>query len=790
MEAFTENQFALLAEWRGRKYDKDAPYHEAAYSELKKAYELTKLWADKIQAKHFPSGEVVCRRKPTNQAGKFERYNWARIYPSKTTSPRQLAYTVGIDADRFLVVKIDTIHIADTDPIRRTYEGLRGPYDNNSPIVATLSANEGTRKSVDDLVSWAIDEINGFAMTYDDVAARLSLSSSSEEEILRHFDGKPQFKQFRLGWPAETRQAFCRLAQVVHDHALDWWHVDKDIEVRFGRKDPGKDRAIGVIGRIHGRDPRVVSLRKNVGALQSSGQFELTDDFVLQIEEALASESPASIEWAMASEERVGLWPDQLAIEEVDTIIDNDSADGGQKDEARVTNWITPINRIYYGPPGTGKTYEVRRLLERDYQDAAGALPANEWRQRMITDSFSGMKWWEAIAAALYELGRPARVAELRAHPFIGAVEAASRNTHVPATLHRMLGSHAVEATRAETHAPAVFARTADGLWELAGDWREACGHLVSLVETIKTPPPGGILKRYRFVTFHQSYGYEEFVEGLRPILDDEEEGGSIGYRIQRGVFRTLCDEAAAAPDQRFAIIIDEINRGNISKIFGELITLIESDKRKGMAHPLSVTLPYSGDEFSVPPNVDIIGTMNTADRSLALLDTALRRRFDFVPVYPDASDRPGAPLYALKVQTDGFVIDVPAMLTTINRRIEVLYDRDHMIGHAYFEPLKRCKDGPERFGALVAVFRDNILPLLEEYFFEDWQKIRLVLGDNQKDEAEQFITSTGDADREYRKLFGVNHALDAFAVRPRFELQPGAFTMPRAYIGIYKTLS
>lgn len=136
---------------------------------------------------------------------------------------------------------------------------------------------------------------------------------------------------------------------------------------------------------------------------------------------------------------------------------------------------------------------------------------------------------------------------------------------------------------------------------------------------------------------------------------------------------------------------------------------------------------------------------MNTADRSLALLDTALRRRFDFVPVLPDARDEAGAPLFGLRVTLGGQVVDIPRMLSVINQRVEALYDRDHCIGHAYFTSLAQVPDGDERLVALSQVFSNRIVPLLEEYFFEDWQKIRLVLADNQKPEAARFVIESQD---------------------------------------------
>ena len=190
--------------------------------------------------------------------------------------------------------------------------------------------------------------------------------------------------------------------------------------------------------------------------------------------------------------------------------------------------------------------------------------------------------------------------------------------------------------------------------------------------------------------------------------------------------------------------------------------------------------MPYSGESFSVPPNLDIIGTMNTADRSLALLDTALRRRFDFVPVLPDARDEAGAPLFGLRVTLGGQVVDIPRMLSVINQRVEALYDRDHCIGHAYFTSLAQVPDGDERLVALSQVFSNRIVPLLEEYFFEDWQKIRLVLADNQKPEAAQFITESDAHEQDLTDLFGNNHGLDSYATKRRYQSQPSSSTTLR----------
>ena len=249
---------------------------------------------------------------------------------------------------------------------------------------------------------------------------------------------------------------------------------------------------------------------------------------------------------------------------------------------------------------------------------------------------------------------------------------------------------------------------------------------------------------RIEFITFHQSYGYEEFIEGIKPIIlneDDEsnsENSQEIKYEIVDGIFKKFCDEARKAQDKEnneYVFIIDEINRGNISKIFGELITLIETTKRTGKKECISTKLPYSKEEFTVPDNVYIIGTMNTADRSIALMDTALRRRFKFEEMLPDYHL-----LEDIFVEDKGTKVNIGAMLKVINERIEYLYDREHTIGHAVFlEKMENDKINID-INKLENIFKKNIIPLLQEYFYEDYEKIRIVLGDNAKDEDEQFI--------------------------------------------------
>ena len=416
------------------------------------------------------------------------------------------------------------------------------------------------------------------------------------------------------------------------------------------------------------------------------------------------------------------------------------------------------------------------------------------------------------------------------------------------------------------------------------------------------------------FTTFHQSYGYEEFIEGIKPVMDDS--NFNLGYKIESGVFKSFCERASipsamnVAPDaliwfvrladkqycfedghllfkrsndrdndawfiDRFVdkmkigdfiisyagkgelidaigevtgnpeynedegawdrevlwhtlaepvnvkdinngkylpnyeiaqikhmlvadlvklipgvsdseakpcvFVIDEINRGNISKIFGELITLIENTKRAGESEATNCTLPYSGDEFSVPNNVYILGTMNTADRSISLLDTALRRRFSFIEMMPNSDVLRDMGIDTINI--DGTTLNVANMLDAINERITFLFDREHTIGHAFFTGLHNNQS----IEKLASIFEKNVIPLLQEYFYEDYQKIQLVLGDNAKqDDSLKFVVNKTI---KLKELFmgNVEDIVDEQEVK--YEINHDAFMNIEAYKTIARDL-
>lgn len=375
-------------------------------------------------------------------------------------------------------------------------------------------------------------------------------------------------------------------------------------------------------------------------------------------------------------------------------------------------------NTILYGPPGTGKTYAFQHTYQGRYEseEVLG-------RSQLLTAIAEDMKWREVVAAVLMELG-PSVMQEIMQHELMLAKGESSSSKNPQATVSTTLLEHLsrdctasnIKSRRApylfwleKSSGTSVYSIDPSSQEEVALEvegWREKIAEAGVHRQSKQL--------RWEFVTFHQSFSYEDFVEGIKPVMEEEDSG--LAYSIQDGVFKTICQQAERDPSRRYALFIDEINRGNVASIFGELITLIEPDKRIGQENEVKVRLPYSKTEFGVPSNLDIFGTMNTADRSVEALDSALRRRFTFQEVGPDPALLKGGLIEGVNLEL---------LLTTINDRVEHLLDRDHCIGHSYLYDLRNGGDLQE----LRTVFARNIVPLLQEYFYGDLGKIGLVLG-------------------------------------------------------------
>jgi len=379
-------------------------------------------------------------------------------------------------------------------------------------------------------------------------------------------------------------------------------------------------------------------------------------------------------------------------------------------------------NTILFGPPGTGKTYELSHEYFKIYTDKESKRSREELLDELLIEN--KYTWFDVIAAIIKEEGKSS-INKILNHELIQSktrVQNAQTPRHTiwgQLLQHGQLDCENIKTNPVGRREPMIIWKDDDSNFnfnnmeadELIVESIELLDKCKNLSENNTTP-----IKRYEFITFHQAFSYEDFIEGIKPVMDEETD--ELKYEIKDGVFKQICNRAKNDPENKYALFIDEINRGNVANIFGELITLIEPDKRAGMDNALSVKLPYSKTIFSVPNNLDIIGTMNTADRSVEALDTALRRRFEFEEMLPNSS-------LLSNIRCEDIKLD--RMLNTINGRIEKLLDKDHQIGHSYFMNSNNTLSKSD----LQGIFKNKIIPLLQEYFYGDFGKIGLVLGNS-----------------------------------------------------------
>lgn len=404
-----------------------------------------------------------------------------------------------------------------------------------------------------------------------------------------------------------------------------------------------------------------------------------------------------------------------------------------------------PLNQILYGPPGTGKTFSVRRYIDEILGKNPGLNIENE--DQRINNVVKDSNWYSAIALSMYQNGKnnKYKVAELLEQKIIKTFSLTRENKNVRAALWAQMQIHTHEncpnVNYSNRLAPFIFEKNENSEWYLTEDGIKFVEeNLSEQLEQLNAKNNTRKLEYfYKFLTFHQSYSYEEFVEGIKPQIRTDEECSSVSYEYNKGVFKEICQQANSDPDNNYLLIMDEINRGNISKIFGELITLIEINKRVmpngerifentvTKDEQLLVTLPYTKSKFGVPNNLYILGTMNTSDRSIASIDIALRRRFVFKEIMPNVNLIP---------DIEVFGIELRKIFKTLNERISILLDRNHQIGHSYFMKLENSSDYDSDF---KCVWYDCVIPLLNEYFYGDWEKLCALLGDSQP-EGKSFI--------------------------------------------------
>lgn len=467
-------------------------------------------------------------------------------------------------------------------------------------------------------------------------------------------------------------------------------------------------------------------------------------------------------------------------------------------------------NIIYTGVAGTGKTYQLLQIAKQ-YSDPLPTADNNELMAHLLYD----LSWREVVCLIFLDLQLQyqelVKVPAIVAHAFFVAKAAQNdRDKNLSNTAWSVLQIHSRLDSAIVTHknraSQAYFDKDESGAWYLLPKSIPLLDELTAkLGEFRQTHNKGEMTngkayynQRFSMVSFHQSYGYEEFIEGLRPVMTGanqvgegtQSSSGQLQYAIQEGAFLKLCQRAAQDPTQRYAMLIDEINRANVSRVFGELLSLIEPDKRAGQANAMQVNLAYSGRRFSVPSNVDIYATMNTQDHSLAPLDMALRRRFRFI----DCPPKPEL-LSIISVSKEGNpaqMIDLAKVLNGLNQRIVQALGSDAQLGHAFLLNI-------QTLAQLQTVLVEQIIPQLAQATGAQLSLLQYLFNDDQQPIAMQFIQDSQLAIHDQpttsslRQSFASSNgflnqsmASNSYRINPNLILKAAEFNDPHLYQRLY----
>nr|WP_312177723.1 AAA family ATPase [Moraxella sp. CTOTU46934] len=426
-----------------------------------------------------------------------------------------------------------------------------------------------------------------------------------------------------------------------------------------------------------------------------------------------------------------------------------------------------PKNIIYTGVAGTGKTYRLQQIAKQ-YTEFLPVANADDLLKALVNP----MNWLEVISLVFLDERKKGKlllkVPEIMQHPFFlqkAALREGNENLSqtVWGTLQRFSHPNSLTVKQTSRASQSYFDKDDSSNWFLLADSLPLLADLQNKLDDYQAAihsqfQPNYLqpkLERFSFVSFHQAYGYEEFVEGIRPHIADN---GQMSYRVESGAFLRLCQQAKHDPSHRYAMLIDEINRANVARVFGELMSLIEPTKRAGQTDSLSVNLAYSRQPFSVPSNVDIYATMNSQDHSLAPLDMAFRRRFEFIECQPQ-------PQLLGKVMANGIEIDLAKLLTALNERISQNLAKDSQLGHSFLW-------GIDSLQALSAAFSQSIIPQVAQACQQHGQILQAIFG-------QRFI-----------RLVDNKKATGFMAQQAGFDINIQALDEPNSYLAIYQSAS